>query len=69
MEAQLNDRQKRIVLQVLKEGAVTSGWCTRQFEVVYDTANRDLKGLIELQVLQRQGRGRAVRYVLKERKP
>jgi predicted HTH transcriptional regulator len=68
-EAQMNDRQKRIVLQVLKEGAVTSGWCVKQFKVVYDTANRDLSGLVKLQVLDRQGRGRAVRYVLREQKP
>ncbi len=69
VEAQLNDRQKRIVLQVLKEGAVASGWCVRQFKVVYDTANRDLVGLVKLEVLERQGHGRAVKYVLKERKP
>ncbi len=64
LEASLNERQKRILARVLAEGAVTRGWCVAEFGVANDTAGRDLKGLTELGLLQSQGRGRAVRYVL-----
>ncbi len=65
IEAQLNDRQKRIVAQVLAAGTVTRGWCVAEFGVANDTAGRDLKGLTELGLLELQGQGRAARYVLK----
>ena len=65
IEAQLNDRQKRIVAQVLAASTVTRGWCVAEFGVANDTAGRDLKGLTELGLLELQGQGRAARYVLK----
>jgi predicted HTH transcriptional regulator len=65
LESQLNDRQKKIITQVYKEGFVTRGWCVAKFKVANDTAGRDLKGLTELGVLVAQGKGRAVRYVLR----
>ena len=65
IEAQLNERQKRIVAQVLAAGTVTRGWCVAEFGVANDTAGRDLKGLTDLGLLEPQGQGRAARYVLK----
>jgi predicted HTH transcriptional regulator len=65
IEAQLNERQKRIVAHVLAEGSVTRGWCVAEFGVVNDTAGRDLKGLTELGLLEATGKGRAVRYIAK----
>jgi predicted HTH transcriptional regulator len=65
VEAQLNERQKRIMAQVLATGAVTRGWCVSEFDVANDTAGRDLKTLTELGLLEVQGKGRAVRYVTK----
>jgi predicted HTH transcriptional regulator len=64
VEQQLNGRQKKIVAHVLKEGLVTSGWCKDTLKVTYDTANRDLLGLVSLKVLTRQGKGRSTRFVL-----
>jgi ATP-dependent DNA helicase RecG len=64
LEAQLNERQKKIIAQVYKEGLVTRGWCVAKFKVANDTAGRDLKRLTKLGVLVAQGKGRAVRYVL-----
>ena len=64
LEAQLNERQKKIIAQVYKEGFVTRGWCVAKFKVANDTAGRDLKRLTELGILVAQGKGRAVRYVL-----
>ena len=65
VEAQLNDRQKKIVVQVQQAGFVTSGWCRKQFRVAYQTVYRDLNGLLELGLLQAIGRGRSTRYVPK----
>lgn len=64
VEAQLNYRQKKIVAQVVKAGHVTSGWCRKHLPVVYDTSRRDLLGLVELGVLEPQGKGRSTRYIL-----
>jgi predicted HTH transcriptional regulator len=66
IEAQLNERQKKIIAQVATAGHVTSGWCVRHLNVVKDTAHRDLVMLVDLQILVRTGRGRNVAYRLKE---
>lgn len=68
VEEQLNDRQKKILGQILNEGFVTSGWCRENIPVVYDTIRRDLLKLMELGIIQSEGRGRSTRYLLK-RKP
>ena len=67
IEAQLNDRQRKALAEVLQSGAVSSGWLVKQLKVTYDTANRDLLRLAELKILIRQGKGRASKYVLFER--
>ena len=54
---------------LLAAGTVTRAWCVAEFSVARDTAGRDLKGLTELGLLQSQGQGRAVRYVLSAGKP
>ena len=64
VEAQLNERQKKAMREVLESGFVSSGWLVKKLGVTYDTANRDLKGLAELKLLIRQGQGRAAKYVL-----
>lgn len=69
VESRLNDRQKRIMVQVQTEGSVTSGWCRKEFDVVYDTAYRDLNGLVELGLLVQVGHGRGTRYALGGKKP
>jgi len=66
VEAKLNERQRKALAEVLKSGFVSSGWFVKELGVTYDTANRDLKGLAELSILIRQGRGRAAKYVLRE---
>jgi predicted HTH transcriptional regulator len=66
VEAQLNERQKKVMAEVARAGFVASGWLVKNLRVTYDTANRDLKGLAELQILVREGHGRAARYVLRE---
>jgi ATP-dependent DNA helicase RecG len=63
VEAQMNERQRRIVARVLESGSVTRRWCVAEFKVANDTAGRDLKSLVDLGLLAAQGEGRAVRYV------
>jgi len=65
VEAQLNERQKRIIVETQEAGFVTSGWCQKTFHVVRDTANRDLVGLVRFGLLKPTGKGRSARYVLK----
>ncbi len=64
VEAQLSERQKQIIRQVLTAGSVTRRWCVSQFNVANDTAGRDLKGLVDLGLLIAEGKGRSVSYVL-----
>jgi len=66
VEAQLNDRQRRIMAHALKNGAVTTRWCIEELNVVRDTAHRDLVDLVKRNLLVRKGSGRSVKYVLKE---
>jgi predicted HTH transcriptional regulator len=66
IEEKLNDRQKKIIHQVLKEGFVTSGWCRKRFNLAYQAVYRDLSGLVELKILKPQGQGRSAGYVLFE---
>jgi predicted HTH transcriptional regulator len=68
VEAQLNQRQKKIVARILKEGFVTSGWCRKQFPVAYDTIRRDLLGLMDMDVIEPTGKGRSTRYIVKARR-
>lgn len=64
IEDKLNERQKRILLEVQKSGQVTRRWCVDAFQIANDTAGRDLKQLVTLDLLQPVGKGRAVHYVL-----
>lgn len=64
MEARLNERQKKIMVEVQQNGSVTSGWCRKSFTVSYDTANRDLLELVEFKLLMRQGSGRSSSFVI-----
>ncbi|MFA5262540.1 MAG: ATP-binding protein [Opitutaceae bacterium] len=66
IEAQLNDRQRKTLAEVLTTGSVSSGWLVKNLKVTYDTANRDLLGLAELNILIRKGKGRASKYVFAE---
>jgi len=63
VEAQLNERQRKIMTEAIESGAVTTGWSIEALGVARDTAHRDLVGLVELGLLVRQGSGRAAKYV------
>ncbi|MEW6668887.1 MAG: ATP-binding protein [Thermodesulfobacteriota bacterium] len=65
VEAQLNERQKAIMAHALAEGSVTNRWCRSRFGIVYNTAYRDLQGLVELGLIEPVGSGRSAMYVPK----
>ena len=64
MEAKLNERQRKIILHIQEEGFVTNKWVQDTFNVVRDTAYRDIQLLVDLNVIERRGRGRSISYVL-----
>ena len=64
LEAQLNDRQKQIMVQVQTEGSITSGWCRKEFSVAYQTVYRDLTGLLEAGLIEQIGSGRSTKYII-----
>ena len=63
----LGERENRIVKLLLKQEKVTSGEIQEIYSVTRDTANRYLKKLIDLKIIERKGRGRFVYYVLREK--
>jgi len=64
--SQLTTRQKDILKYILDHARITSEECTKTFGITRDTANRDFKRLMESDVIEQKGTGRATHYVLKE---
>ena len=64
IEAQLNERQKKMVALLVAGEKLTSRRCEDEFGVTRDTASRDFNLLMELGLASRQGRGRSTSYVL-----
>lgn len=62
--AQLNDRQLEILNVIWERKRITSEDCTKMFKITRDTANRDFRKLLELELIKRKGRGRATYYIL-----
>lgn len=63
----LGERENRIVRLLLKQEKITSGEIQGIYSVTRDTANRYLKRLINLNIIERKGKGRFVYYVLREK--
>jgi ATP-dependent DNA helicase RecG len=63
VEAQLNERQKEMMLLLVQGEALTSRLCEERLHVSRDTAVRDFKLLVELGLAKKEGKGRSVRYV------
>ncbi len=65
---ELNERQKAILELAISTGSVTNRRVQERFKVVQDTALRDLTLLHQLELLQKEGKGRSTRYVPKSNK-
>ena len=68
IEAQLNERQRKMVALLATGETLTSRRCEEEFGVTRDTATRDFGLLMRLGLAVRKGRGRSTGYVLAERK-
>ncbi len=61
----LNERQKRILNRLKKEGMITTGICAKLLGVSSDTALRELSHLKTLSLIRQKGVGRGLYYVIK----
>jgi predicted HTH transcriptional regulator len=64
IEAQLNDRQKTMVMKLLQGEELTSRSAEKEFAVTRDTTSRDFDVLVKLGIARKEGKGRSTRYVL-----
>ena len=60
----LNERQKRAFKHLLDEGKITTKDYCELNNIVPDTANRDLKDMMEKGLVKRVGKGRSTHYAL-----
>lgn len=60
---ELNKRQRAVLELAIANGSVTNSQVQDQFNVVQDTALRDLTILCKLKLLLKQGKGRSTHYV------
>jgi len=67
IENKLNDRQRKIVARVLREGSVTTSWVVDTLQTARDTARRDFSTLVELGIISVVGEGRSTRYILRQK--
>ena len=63
VEAQLNERQRRMVALLVSGERLTSRRCESEFGVTRDTATRDFALLLKLGIAEKLGRGRSVHYL------
>lgn len=63
VEAQLNERQKRMAVLLASGESLTSRRCEAEFGITRDTATRDFALLLKLGVAEKVGRGRSVKYL------
>jgi ATP-dependent DNA helicase RecG len=64
VEAQLNERQRKMLLLLVQGEELTSRRCEAEFAITRDTANRDFNLLMKLGLVKKEGKGRSTRYVL-----
>ena len=67
IEAQLNERQRKMVALLVQGEKLTSRRCEEDFGVTRDTATRDFAVLMDMRLAKRQGRGRSTSYVLADK--
>jgi ATP-dependent DNA helicase RecG len=69
VEAQLNERQRKMLLLLVQGDELTSRKCATLFSVTRETANQDFDLLLAMGLLRKLGSGRSTRYVLGEADP
>ncbi len=61
----LTERQMRIIEFIQNKGRITSGDIQKMFNVSRQAAYKEIKKLIELEIIEQKGSGRGIFYVLK----
>jgi Fic family protein len=61
----LSESQMRIIELIHRNGRITSGEIQRMFKITRQAVHKELKKLIEFDIIQQKGTGRATFYVLK----
>jgi len=69
MEAQLNERQRKMLLALVRGDELSSRKCEKLFSVTRETTNKDFSLMLEMGLMKKVGRGRSTRYVLGETDP
>jgi predicted HTH transcriptional regulator len=67
VEARLTDRQRQIMAELVQGAVLTSKICQERFKVSAPVIAADFQILIEEDLVERVGAGRATRYVLRSR--
>jgi len=60
----LTDRQKKIIEYINEKGKITTSEAKKILRVLDRTAVRELQKLVELKIIQSEGEGRGVHYIL-----
>ena len=63
-ELRLNERQKKSIKHLKKHKRITTKEYCKLFDIVKDTANRDLKDLLNKKLIEKKGSGPKVYYIL-----
>ena len=63
----LNDKQKEIIKKMMLNGKIASGEIQKMFSITRDTANRLLRTLLDLSLIEKKGKGRFIYYILKKK--
>lgn len=61
----LSERQRAIIAYIQTNGSVTSSWCQTTFNITRETAVKDLRELLNLEIIIKIGKGPATRYELR----
>jgi len=61
----LTERQMKIIEFIQRNGKITSGDIQRTFGISRQAAHKEIKKLIELEIIEQKGSGKVVYYVLK----
>ena len=61
----LSERQRVIIAYIQTNGSATSSWCQTTFNISRETAVKDLRELLNLEIIIKIGKGPATRYELR----
>lgn len=61
----LSERQMKIVEHIISKGRITSGAIQKMFSISRQAAHKELLKMIELNLIEQKGAGKAIYYVIK----